>query len=181
MPLIKDGSFIEDSWTILGDEAVIPEQGDVIISLERLKQEGASIKARTGRLGVTLENSANGNEIEAYLPHIDLIALHFPAFTDGRAYSQARYLRTRHGFTGELRATGSVLADQAAFLASVGFDSFEVDDAQTLDVWNNALRSMSLAYQRGYDGEQSVRAANSVLPACGNARDCTKAEKTISA
>ncbi|MHA1165163.1 MAG: DUF934 domain-containing protein [Alphaproteobacteria bacterium] len=179
MPLIKDGRLVEDGWVTLDDEAVIPEQGDVIISLERLRQEGASIKARIGRLGVALKNSINEGEIEAYLPHIDLIALHFPAFTDGRAYSQARQLRTKHGFTGELRATGNVLADQAAFLARVGFDNFEVDDTQSIDVWNKAVRSMSLAYQRGYDGEHATRDAMSALPECGNARDCASSEKAV--
>ena len=111
MPLIKDGRFVEDGWVTFDDEAAIPEQGDVIISLSRLRQKGASIKARDGRLGVALENSTDESEVNAYLPHIHLIALHFPAFTDGRAYSQARALRTKHGFKGELRATGNVLAD----------------------------------------------------------------------
>ena len=179
MPLIKDGRIIEDSWITLDDEATIPEQGDVIISLARLRQEGASIKARIGRLGVALENSVDESEVDAYLPHIDLITLHFPAFTDGRAYSQARQLRTKLGFAGELRATGNVLADQAAFLCRVGFDSFEVDTAQSLDVWNKAVRSMSLAYQRGYDGEYATRGTTASLPVCGNARDCTKAEKAV--
>ena len=157
MPLIKDGQIVEDGWITLDDEAEIPSQGDVIISLERLRQEGDAIKTRTGRLGVALDNSIDESEVEAYLHQLDLIALHFPAFTDGRAYSQARQLRTKLGFTGELRATGNVLADQAAFLARVGFDSFEVDSAQSIDVWNKALRSMSVAYQRGYDGEQLTR------------------------
>ena len=161
MPLIKDGRIVENSWVMLDNEALIPEHGDVIISLTRLKQEGASIKARDGRLGVTLENHIHESEIEAYLPHIDLILLTFPAFTDGRAYSQARQLRTRHGYRGELRATGNVLADQAAFLARVGFDSFEVDASQSIDAWNKATRSMSLAYQRGYDGVQATRKATS--------------------
>ncbi len=172
MPLIKDGKFVEDSWVALDDETVIPEQGNVIISLERLRKEGASIKARDGNLGIALANSADEGEIAAYLPHIDLIALHFPAFTDGRAFSQARRLRTKHGFTGELRATGNVLADQASFLARVGFDSFEVDDAQPLEIWNKARYSMSLAYQRGYDGEQATRDTIAALPACGNAHGC---------
>lgn len=159
MPLIKDGRIVEDGWVTLDDEAELPSQGDVIISLERLKSEGDAIKARSGRLGVTLENSIDESEVEEYLPHLDLIVLTFPAFTDGRAYSQARRLRTKLGFLGELRATGNVLADQAAFLARVGFDSFEVDTAQSIDVWNKAARSMSVAYQRGYDGEQSTRDA----------------------
>lgn len=50
------------------------------------------------------------------------IDLHFPRFTDGRAYSQARLLRQRRGFTGELRATGDVLIDQLVHMARCGFD-----------------------------------------------------------
>jgi uncharacterized protein (DUF934 family) len=157
MPLIKDGQIVDDGWVFLSDEAELPSRGDVIVSLERLKKETDAIQARTGRTGVALDNSIDEGEVEVYLPHLDLIALTFPAFTDGRAYSQARQLRTKYGFEGELRATGNVLADQAAFLHRVGFDSFEVDAAQSLDVWNKAVRSMSVAYQRGYDGEQATR------------------------
>jgi uncharacterized protein (DUF934 family) len=157
MPLIKDGQIVEDSWVTLDDEAELPIQGDVIVSLERLEKEADAIKARSGRTGVALENSVDENVIEAYLSRLDLIALDFPAFTDGRAYSQARQLRTKLGFKGELRATGNVLVDQAAFLCRVGFDSFEVDATQSIDVWNKALRSMSVAYQRGYDGDQATR------------------------
>lgn len=165
MPLIKDGRIVEDSWVTLDDEAQLPCQGDVIISLERLKSESDAIEARTGRLGVALDNSIDESELKAYLPHLDLIALTFPAFTDGRAYSQARRLRTKLGFLGELRATGNVLADQAPFLCRVGFDAFEVDTTQSIDVWNKAVRSMSVAYQRGYDGEQATR---SFAPATGS-------------
>ena len=78
------------------------------------------------------------DEIAAHLDDLDLIALDFPAFTDGRAYSQARQLRTKLGYTGELRATGNVLADQAGFLIQVGFDTFEVVSDQSLDVWNKS-------------------------------------------
>ncbi len=159
MPLIKDGQIVEDNWITLDDEADLPIQGDVIVSLERLEKEADAIKARLGRTGVALENNVDENEVEAYLSHLDLIALTFPAFTDGRAYSQARQLRTKLGFEGELRATGNVLVDQATFLCRVGFDSFEVDTTQSIDVWNQALHSMSVAYQRGYDGEQATRAS----------------------
>ncbi len=157
MPLIRDGKIVEDIWVSLDDEAELPEQGDVILSLDRLKKEANAIQTRSGRTGVVLENDVDEEDVETYLPHIELIALTFPAFTDGRAYSQARQLRTKLGFEGELRATGNVLADQATFLCRVGFDSFEVDNDQSIDVWNKALRSMSVAYQRGYDGEQATR------------------------
>jgi uncharacterized protein (DUF934 family) len=157
MPLIKDGQIVEDAWRVLEDGEALPESGDVIVPLERLKDEADAIRARSGRTGVALANTDEPDEVQPYLADLDVIALHFPAFTDGRAYSQARQLRTSLGYKGELRATGNVLADQAAFLARVGFDSFEVDSTQSIDVWNQALRSMSVAYQRGYDGDQTTR------------------------
>ncbi len=160
MPLIRDGKIVEDSWVLLDDEAELPAKGDVILSLNRLKKDADTIQTRGGRTGVILENDVDEEDLAAYLPQIDLVALTFPAFTDGRAYSQARQLRTKLGFKGELRATGNVLADQATFLCRVGFDSFEVDNGQSIDVWNKALRSMSVAYQRGYDGEQATRDSN---------------------
>lgn len=56
------------------------------------------------------------------LAGVSRIDLQFPAFTDGRAYSQAFLLRRRMGFTGELRATGDVLIDQLLQMQRTGFD-----------------------------------------------------------
>lgn len=157
MPLIKDGKIVEDRWVRLEDDADLPDDGDVIISLEQLENAGEAIKARTGCTGLALENSVEPDDIAGHLPDLDLIALDFPAFTDGRAYSQARQLRTKLGFKGELRATGNVLADQAGFMHRVGFDAFEVPSGFSLDVWNKAARSMTVAYQRGYGGDLGTR------------------------
>lgn len=164
MQLIRDGQIVENSWVIIDDETELHSKGDIIVSLGRLKNEPDTLIARTGRLGIALENDADEDEVETFLAQIDLITLRFPAFTDGRAYSQAHQLRTKLGYEGELRATGNVLADQAAFLCRVGFDSFEIDDSQSIDVWNMALGSMTVAYQRGYDGEQATRTLKSASP-----------------
>ena len=56
------------------------------------------------------------------LSGVTRIDLQFPAFTDGRAYSQAFLLRRRLGFAGELRATGDVLIDQLVQMQRTGFD-----------------------------------------------------------
>ena len=56
------------------------------------------------------------------LEGVNRIDLHFPKFTDGRAYSQAFLLRRRLGFAGELRATGDVLIDQLVQMQRTGFD-----------------------------------------------------------
>ncbi len=159
MPLLREGRVVQDTWIALDDAAELPGEGDVIVSYERLQKDAGLLAGRKGRTGVAIENSFDMGELEAHLAHLDLIALDFPAFTDGRAYSQARRLRSEFGFTGELRATGDVLADQAGFLTQVGFDSFEVVNGLSLDIWNKAARSMTLAYQRGYDGDQKTRDA----------------------
>jgi phosphoadenosine phosphosulfate reductase len=67
----------------------------------------------------------------ADLPRFDLIALDFPKFSDGRAFSTARLLREKFGYAGELRAVGNVLSDQIPLMRRVGFDSFEVTHGPT--------------------------------------------------
>ncbi|MGD9869021.1 MAG: DUF934 domain-containing protein [Hyphomicrobiales bacterium] len=150
MPVIRNGEIVADDWVRLEDEAPLPDAGDVILPLARLEPEADSIARRSGRTGVALPNSADPEDIAALLPLLDLVAVQFPVFTDGRAYSQARVLRRRFGYEGEIRATGNVLADQAAFMLRVGIDSFETDGRQPLETWRQALHAVTLAYQRGY-------------------------------
>lgn len=73
------------------------------------------------RQAIRIDNTADPREIA--LDGVTRIDLHFPKFTDGRAYSQAFLLRRRLGFTGEIRATGDVLVDQLVQLQRSGFDS----------------------------------------------------------
>lgn len=153
MPLIKNAQFIEDTWLRLDDEAPLPEHGDVILSPERLAALHDELPGRQGRIGVALPNTADPRALADLLPLLDLVVLTFPAFTDGRAYSQAWLLRNELGFRGELRATGNVLADQAAFMRRCGFDTFETDGRQPIEVWRHALNAVTLAYQRNYRGE----------------------------
>ena len=175
MPLIKDGHFIEDSWTVLDQDEEVPTKGDVIVPLERYLAQPDALNRRVGRVGVALENTADPEDIAPYLGDIDLVALAFPAFTDGRAYSQARQLRNQLGFSGELRATGNVLADQAGFLKQVGFDGFEVASDLSIDVWHKASNAVTLAYQRGYDGNRKTRDKLRPSPAPKHPSHCAAA------
>lgn len=150
MPLIKNGEVVEDSWVRIGGEAPIPDDGDVIIDATRLKDDPAVRRKRSGRLGVLLQNTADPNALKGLLGALSLIALEFPSFNDGRAFSQARVLRHQLGFKGEIRAIGKPMADQAAYLIRCGFDAFEVSGAQPLDIWRKAAALVTRAYQRGY-------------------------------
>jgi uncharacterized protein (DUF934 family) len=87
------------------------------------------------------------------------VALVFPTFRDGRAYSQARLLRERHEFRGELRATGQVLRDQLLFLHRAGFDAFEVSKENDTAAFREALQRYSVFYQPTGDGRTSALGA----------------------
>jgi uncharacterized protein (DUF934 family) len=81
-----------------------------------------------------------------------LVALEFPKFRDGRAYSQARLLREHYGFRGELRATGDVLRDQFMFLLRAGFDAFEVKKDADATVFASEIARKTVFYQPTGDG-----------------------------
>ncbi|MFP3566283.1 DUF934 domain-containing protein [Paraburkholderia sp. SIMBA_030] len=70
-----------------------------------------------------LGNDADPMTLAGQIEQIARIDLHFPHFTDGRAYSQAYLLRRRLGFKGDLRATGDVLIDQLVQMERTGFSS----------------------------------------------------------
>ena len=97
---------------------------------------------------------ANTDDVQALgdrLAGVNLIVLHFPKFSDGRAYSQARLLRGRLGYTGELRATGGVLQDQLPFMLRCGFDSFESDQKGFEEALAKARTLFSVVYQPAED------------------------------
>ena len=91
------------------------------------------------------------DEVESLKPwfgQLPLIALDFPSFRDGRGYSQAYLLRTRLGWTGELRAIGDVLRDQLSHMRQCGFDSFAVREDKSAEDALKGLAGMSVLYGR---------------------------------
>ncbi len=97
--------------------------------------------------GLKLANDADVEGLAADLPRFGLIALHFPKWVDGRAYSQARLLRSRYRFKGEIRATGEVLVDMLPLLVRTGFDAAVLRSDQSLDAADRALAFFRGHYQ----------------------------------
>ena len=126
MPLVKAGRIVEDRFVRVLDEAPVPDGVPVLLPAARLLADARDLVLRQAPTGVIWPNDRKIAELTPYLDWIALVALVFPTFKDGRAYSQARMLRERHGYRGELRATGQVLRDQLMFLHRAGFDAFEV-------------------------------------------------------
>ena len=150
---LKDGAFAlaEDPFTAVGDEQSIPP-GDVIISLTRFQAEGEALLGEGRAVGVRLESHEEVEALAYDLPQLALVALAFPKFGDGRAYSYARLLRERFGFKGEVRAVGDVLREQAGNMVRCGFDAFEPADGSSLEDWQRASQRFRHVYQRSSDG-----------------------------
>jgi uncharacterized protein (DUF934 family) len=139
-----------DSYTHVDDEQETPP-GDVIISLARFQTEGEQLLSEGRSVGVRLKSDEEAEALAYDLPRISLVALSFPKFLDGRHYSNARLLRERYGFKGELRAVGDVLREQAHFMLRAGFDAYEPADGSTPEQWEAVTRRFRHVYQRGAD------------------------------
>ena len=107
-------------------------------------------------VGVTLANDVDIETLETDLPRLALIALQFPKWVDGRAYSQARLLRARYRFAGEIRATGEVLVDMLPLLKRTGFDAVVLRPDQSVDAARRALAFFPAHYQGSIDDPQPL-------------------------
>lgn len=152
MPLVESGRIVEDRYLGVAEDAPIPDRVPVIVPAKRFLANTDTLIRRDGSLGVLWPNDRRVAELEPWLGHLALIALVFPKFRDGRAYSQARLLRETCGFRGTLRATGDVLRDQFHFLVRAGFDSFEVKKAADARAFTEVLARYSVIYQPSADG-----------------------------
>ena len=151
MPLFRETGIVEDPWLKLADAAAVPSDGMVLVSFARWREARAALLARRGPVGVALSNTDPVESLASDTARLDLIALHFPKFSDGRAYSQARLLRERLGYQGELRAIGGVLQDQLPFMLRCGFDSFESDQKGFAEALAKARTLFSVVYQPAED------------------------------
>lgn len=105
---------------------------------------------------LVLPNTEDVLQLGDRLDGVELIILDFPKFTDGRAYSQARLLRERLGYTGELRASGAVLIDQIPFMLRCGFDSFASAQKGFSEALDKARTLFSVVYQPTGDGRATA-------------------------
>ena len=152
MPLVKNGKITDDVFAVVADDAEIPEDGALIISAARFLENPEVLSRRVGRTGVIWPNNRDLDDLVPYLDRLALVALVLPTFRDGRAYSQARLLRERYGYHGEMRATGQVLRDQLLFMTRAGFDAFEVKKPADAEAFAGTVQRYSVFYQPTGDG-----------------------------
>src|SRR5580658_767214 len=152
MPLVKNGKILGDAFVNVADDAEIPGDGAILISSTRFLGDPETLSRRVGGAGVIWPNNRDVDDLVPYLDRLAVVALVFPTFRDGRAYTQARLLRERHDFQGELRATGQVLRDQFVFMMRAGFDAFEVKKESDAEAFAATTKRYSVFYQPTGDG-----------------------------
>jgi uncharacterized protein (DUF934 family) len=155
MPLIKNNTFVDNTFAHVADDETPPE-GAIIVSLKRWQAEREALAARNAPLGVRLTSDQSPEALGADVTHFALIELEFPKFRDGRGYSWARILRQRQNFTGEIRAVGDVLRDQWLFMSRCGVDAFEVRPGTRLEDFRAALAEQTVFYQPASDRIRNV-------------------------
>ncbi len=156
MALIKEDKLVDDSFVYIEADAELPATGAVVVDLERWQSEHEKLLQRGEPLGVRLTSEQSPDLVGAGLDKLAVIALEFPAFRDGRAYSYARLIREKYGFTGELRAVGDVLLEQLHFMARTGFDAFEIESEDPLGDFEVAAGDFTVWYQPTADGRHTA-------------------------
>ncbi|CAN7350837.1 DUF934 domain-containing protein [Rhizobium leguminosarum] len=143
----RETGFVEnDPWVIETDEVKATEEQKPLLGLDELIAKAD--ESNDVGLGVLIKPADDVRRLEPYLYRLEIVAVAFPAFNDGRAFSHASLLRQRLGYTNELRAVGDVLIDQVPLMLRVGIDSFSVSNATALKrLSENRLPAIPHYYQ----------------------------------
>ena len=135
--LVRDGRIVEDDWTLVIEGEAAP---GVIAPLEAWERnpDGA---------GVWVEGDTEVDAVGADVAKAPVVAVHFPAFADGRGLSFGALLRSRYGYHGELRAFGEIIPDLTEYMHRCGFNAFLLANRQQAEVAIACIERMSDHYQ----------------------------------
>lgn len=151
------GEVIDPSWRSVEDGEEIESLNSAIVSLATLKEHVVSSdQPSLSGVGVRLSVDDDLSDIADHAQHLGLIELVFSQFKDGRPFSAAVTLRRDYGFTGELRASGDILPDQALFLVRCGFSTISVPPQFSVEQFMASLAAYSVAYQPAIDSHVSL-------------------------
>lgn len=148
--IIRDGSVTEDNWAFAADKSELDKLGQnsdgIFLDYELWLEVKDSLNPDQ-RWGVTLSPDLDPNCLEGELQKLSAIAVNFSTFMDGRGFSQARELREKYQYSGELRAIGDFIRDQLFFLKRCGVNAFQFSNKQDLNEALTSLGDFSEAYQ----------------------------------
>lgn len=157
----RETGFVNDDPWIFDEDHREMANGRIVHHFKDFLDTIESETNSSDTFGVLIRPDDDVSRLVPYLDRIALIAVSFPAFNDGRAFSQAALLRARYDFRGEIRAVGDVLIDQIPLMLRCGIDSFSVTNAIALKrLEKRYLNGIPLHYQPAArpGGEQRAEA-----------------------
>lgn len=143
--------IVEDDWSVMR-EPYVPGtiySARTIFPFSILQGQDGQVTQEVRAVWISPDDDFE--LIVAQILELDLIAVDFPVFRDGRGYSIATLLRTRYGWTGELRAIGDVLRDQLNYMRRCGFDAFVVRADKNIHDAIKSFNHYSVRYQGAVD------------------------------
>jgi uncharacterized protein (DUF934 family) len=146
--LIRNRARCANDWVIAGSEGSEAAHHQ-LLPLKDYLAEAAAGKAGAGRAVLLKPEDLDLAPLAAHLAQLPVIAVHFGSSGEGRGYTQARLLRERYGYKGELRAVGAIRVDQIFLLARCGFDAFDLAEGEDAATAIAQLDRFSVAYQQG--------------------------------
>ena len=154
--LIKNRAVVRDEWALIKEPAEIADLAgqtglNLIVPLSVWQERKDKLLARASKTAVWLNSDELPEQLAEDLSRLEVVALNFPAFSDGRSYSSARELRASYKYTGEIRAIGDVLIDQLFYMNRCGFDAFDLRDDQNVERALKAFDDFREGYQASVD------------------------------
>ena len=148
--IIKDKKIVETPFTLVDAQNADINATNVLLPLTFLLANAEAIAGRHD-IGVWIDAGEDVEDIRHLANQLPVIALNFPSFVDGRAYSSANILRRTFEYQGEIRAVGDVRRDQLEQMFSCGINAFDMAEGQDLEKSVEGLRSFSYNYQGTVD------------------------------
>jgi len=149
MSIIINRKLQSNQWSHPADDEPLTS-GDVTLTLKRWLEERESLGGYDGRIGIRLLPGDAPEDVAPCLDDVELIALEFDKFTEGRGYSQAYLLRERVGYRGELRALGA-RRDHVAYMERCGINAFEPAAPDTAEDLLRGFDEITVRYQPSQD------------------------------
>lgn len=149
--MITQSGLYSNHWTPLDVDQTTVSTENTLVPFSTLEQIVFDIDKSA--LGVSVENDVDFTDSDTVrsLLEFGTIALNFPKYVDGRAYSQARLLRERYGYQGNILATGDVLRDQLYYMFRCGFTVFALRDDQDAEASMAAFNEFTVQYQNSVE------------------------------
>lgn len=157
--LTKTGSVQSLDWEMTEREQALSidslASGNWLVHIEQFISNASSLSGHDN-IGIWLAADDDAAKLAPFCKQLKVVAVNFPAFTDGRGFSHARIIREQLGFSGELVATGGFMQDQLFYLKRCGFDSFHVADDADIDSMRASLQDFEHSYQAAADDPRPI-------------------------